>query len=99
MQAVVDANRKFLDLSIKAPGATNDSLAWSLSSLAHWLEDGGIKTLTKDFALNLFNLPNGFFWLGIMRTPVQTPLSFLFKAMFQFLKTLIIITRVKFVLT
>jgi len=64
LQALVDANRKFLDLSIRSPGSTNDNLAWSLSNTAHWIEEGGLTTLTKDLAFELFNLPNGFFVVG-----------------------------------
>jgi hypothetical protein len=62
-QAICDAERRFLGLSICAPGSTNDNLAWDLCSTAKWLKAGGLHDVSVGAADEL-GLPSGFFLVG-----------------------------------
>jgi hypothetical protein len=63
VQAICDSQRRFLDASMRCPGAVNDNLAFGFSSMYKWLEDGGLADLTRTAATAL-GLPNGFWIAG-----------------------------------
>jgi hypothetical protein len=63
VQAICDGRRRFLDVSIRCPGAVNDNLAFGLSSMYKWLDAGHLADITRSAAACL-GLPNGFWVAG-----------------------------------